>query len=446
MADAFTLPGGLPAEADSDGRAARGRLRRVAARYVVSLAGPVSVSAAHFVASILAFRLLPAREFGLFSFVIVVVSFCLSMSGSLLGAPATVTAANRAEGRWPELPALLAASQAFAVLAALTVAALLWIAGAAAPVAALYGAYAAVMCLRWFSRAYGYAEINPGRVTLSDLVYAGVLVSGLAALGLFSDVTQSHIAAAMLFGAMAGLFAAEPGFLRRQFRLVQRSAFSGYRAIWRELSRWSLLGVITTEFSANAHAYIVTLLAGPHAFALLALGTLLMRPARLSTTALGDVERAPIAVLLEKHDYRRAARVIAEFQATTLLLWAGTAALAAAILWFAPGLVIKNGYARADVLLVTAISVAIMLVRVLRAPHSVVLQAGRKFAPLAGASVASSVVSIVLTLVLLFVGGPIASLGGVLASDILLTGRIVVLARRFKRELNWDESPDVAAA
>ena len=379
MGSALTLQGRPAAEPVSHGRAAQTRLSRVAARYMISLAGPVSVSASHFVASILIFRMLPAREFGLFSFVIVAVSFCLSMSGSLLGAPATVTAANRQEGQWPELPALLAASQIFAALAALAVTALLWIAGAHLPAAAAFGAYASVMCLRWFSRAYGYAQIKPTRVTVSDLVYAGVLIAGLSALGLLGDVSEVHVAIAMLLAAIVSLLAAEPGFLRRQFRLARRSALSGYRTIWHELSRWSLLGVITTEFSGNAHAYIVTLFAGPHAFALLALGTLLMRPARLSTTALGDVERAPIAVLLEKREFRRAARVVVEFQATTLLLWAGTAALAAAILWFAPGLVVKHGYARADVILVTAISVAIMLARVLRAPRAVLLQAGRKF-------------------------------------------------------------------
>ncbi|MDB5739785.1 MAG: hypothetical protein JWP16_825, partial [Alphaproteobacteria bacterium] len=50
----------------------------VAGRYAVSAAGPLAVSAAHFLASLIFLRLLTAREFGLFSFVMVVVSFGMS--------------------------------------------------------------------------------------------------------------------------------------------------------------------------------------------------------------------------------------------------------------------------------------------------------------------------------------------------------------------------------
>ena len=56
-----------------------------ALRYGVSAAGPVAVSGAHFLASLIFLRNLPAREFGLFSFVMVVVSFGMSLNVSLIG-------------------------------------------------------------------------------------------------------------------------------------------------------------------------------------------------------------------------------------------------------------------------------------------------------------------------------------------------------------------------
>ena len=56
-------------------------------RYGLSAAGPVAVSAAHFLASLIFLRNLPAHEFGLFSFVMVVVSFGMSLNVSLIVVP-----------------------------------------------------------------------------------------------------------------------------------------------------------------------------------------------------------------------------------------------------------------------------------------------------------------------------------------------------------------------
>ena len=67
------------------------------------------------------------------------------------------------------------------------------------------------------------------------------------------------------------------------------------RGQWRDLARWAVIGVVLTEFTANAHAYIVTFVAGPKAFALLAVGALVMRPASLVLSSLPDIERPRMA-------------------------------------------------------------------------------------------------------------------------------------------------------
>ena len=55
----------------------------------LSTSGPVATSGAHFLASLIFLRNLPAGEFGLFSFVLVIVPFCMSMIGALLVIPVT---------------------------------------------------------------------------------------------------------------------------------------------------------------------------------------------------------------------------------------------------------------------------------------------------------------------------------------------------------------------
>ena len=63
-----------------DRRSLPGGVLRTALRYGVSAAGPVAVSGAHFLASLIFLRHLPAHEFGLFSFVMVVVPFGMSLN------------------------------------------------------------------------------------------------------------------------------------------------------------------------------------------------------------------------------------------------------------------------------------------------------------------------------------------------------------------------------
>ena len=68
-----------------------GAVWRASYRYGLSSLGPVAVSAAHFLASVLFLRLLRPEEFGQFAFLLIVVPFCLGASGALLGAPASLT-------------------------------------------------------------------------------------------------------------------------------------------------------------------------------------------------------------------------------------------------------------------------------------------------------------------------------------------------------------------
>ena len=58
-------------------------------RYGLSVTGPLAVSGAHFLVSLVFLRSLEASEFGIFSFVLVVSAFAMSVSGAGLVLPAT---------------------------------------------------------------------------------------------------------------------------------------------------------------------------------------------------------------------------------------------------------------------------------------------------------------------------------------------------------------------
>jgi hypothetical protein len=248
---------------------------------------------------------------------------------------------------------------------------------------------------------------------------------------------MTNAALVLCAAAGAGLAIFGTDFLVQQARAVRDGTLAAYGPIWRDLTQWALLGVVTTELSANAHAYLVTLFNGPKSFALIAAGSLFMRPVSLCLTALPDRERPLMVQTLMRGDHAAADACVREFRGAAMAIWLLTLALAGAAMLWVPNLILKAGYDHGQVLTVIALWAAIMAVRTLRTPDAVLLQAAREFRPLASASVWSSVVALTLTTVLLLTLGPVASMLGILVGDVVLTERIFALVRRWKRAQHW---------
>src|SRR5580658_4744666 len=83
-----------PIELDTGAGVRPAGFRQLALRYGLSAFGPIAVSGAHFVASVIFLHAFSRSDFGLFAFLLVVVPFCLSLSGSLLGVSITSRAAR----------------------------------------------------------------------------------------------------------------------------------------------------------------------------------------------------------------------------------------------------------------------------------------------------------------------------------------------------------------
>jgi O-antigen/teichoic acid export membrane protein len=401
-------------------------------RYAFNTLGPISIAGAHFLTSLLFLHYLPPEQFGLFSFAFVVVPFALSMGGALFGAALV----NSANGKVPmtdgELAAYMKANLVFAALAAIAIFGLMIASTANAAFAAIVSLYGALMTIRWFARCHAYAVHQMPRAIISDLIYSTILVGGLGVLIVTRHLTPVFAATVLVLCSGSALFGFGGNFLRAQMTALWNGSLRAFLPIWRDLARWSLLGVISTEFTANAHAYLVTLISGPKAFALLALGSLFMRPVSLVMTALPDAERATMARALNAGKFGDAMRAVFQFRIAGLVVLAGTSILAAIIMIWFPHVVLKRGYDEASVVAVLCIWVAIMAIRALRTPESVLLQAGGEFKLLASASVNSSVVSLLFTSGLLFAFGPIVSLGGVLTGEVVMALQIFAQARRWR--------------
>ncbi|HSM94737.1 MAG TPA: hypothetical protein VLT91_01745 [Rhizomicrobium sp.] len=401
-------------------------------RYAFNTLGPISIAGAHFLCSLVFLRFLPQAAFGLFSFVLVVVPFALSMTGALFGAALVNSANGKAPMTPAELAAYMKANVVFAVLAAVVIFVLMVAGTASVALAAIVALYGALMCIRWFARCHAYAVHQMPRAIVSDFIYSAILAAGVLSLAFTHNLTPLSAGATLVVSSAFALLGFGHKFVRAQLTSLREGSLPEFLPIWRDLARWSLLGVISTELTANAHAYLVTLISGPKSFALLALGSLFMRPVSLVMTALPDAERATMARALNAGRFADAIRAVFQFRVAGLTVLAGTSMLAAIIMAWFPQLILKRGYDEASVVAVICIWVAVMAIRALRTPESVLLQAGGEFKPLASASVNSSVVSLAFTSALLLAFGPVVSLGGVLAGEAVMALQIFAQGRRWR--------------
>jgi len=399
-------------------------------RYGASAAGPAAVSAAHFLASLIFLHQLPAREFGLFSFVMVVVSFGMTLNVALISVPLSrnlATGDRACEASCFQMNWLVCAGFAAAVFT------ILMLARAPLREAALLALFAGAFTFRWFARCLAYVDGRMGTAIGSDLTYSIVLSGSLAMLAAFHGVSFALGSEILLVSALAALLPFGTSFFRHQIAHL-RGDLRRYRPIFRDVTRWSLMGVVFTELTINAHAYLVTFISGPGAFALLALGMLLMRPASLMQSALTDLERPTMARAIGANDGKTLARIQHHFTFGLSAAWLANILLCAALLAFFPKLVVKQSYGMENVIIIVSICALVMAVRAVRTPLAVLLQAAGRFKELAGISAASAIVSLLATVSLLFVAGPSLSMGGV------VLGELVILVLCHAAVRNWKQA------
>lgn len=403
-------------------------------RYGLSSLGPVAVSGAHFVASLLFLRLLRPADFGQFSFLLIVVPFCLSAAGALLGAPAAMTRGKDPATARAELLTLQKASLVVTLIAGVVVTGLMVSTGAALVTGLLYGLYGAGYTLRSFARSFANVHGNIEHVAASDIFYALLLIAGLVALASSGGLSMQNAAIVLVFATAAALIPFGADFALELVQAARTSRLAAYRPMWRDVTRWSVLGVVLTEVAANCHAYLVTFVSGPGAFGLLALGALFMRPASLVLGALPDIDQPVMTRRLAAGDLKGALRVVNEFRTAAGAVLAATILLAIMLVVWFPHLLLKH-YAVADVWVVLAFWVAITALRSLRTPEAVFVMATGGYSKLARISGVSSVVALIVTAGLLIAFGPVVSLGGVLAGEVVMVAMLFPLTNTWRRQI-----------
>jgi len=425
-------PGGLdgcPAVADADSRPA---ITGDLLRYGLALAGPIGSAGAQFLLSLVLLRHVDPAGFGRFSFLLIASQLGSAVWSALFLAPLPqVLSTTAADAQAVPVRAMISANLCGVLLALLPLALVARSVGEDWGAVALFVGYAALALMRGFARALGYARAQQRRVSASDLLYSVVLLIGTALLFGGTVRGTGGAYAVFLVATGAGLIAFGPTFLAEQVSGFGLAHLRSYRGIWRAHGRWSLLGVVTSEATGNAHAYLVTGFLGAGAFAPLAAAAILIRPITVVSNALIEFERSRIARALGAGDPNEARRAVLLFRVILLLSWIATAAAAAALLWFDPRLIYPAQYHIHVLAIGAALWMATALLRVLRVPESALLQAGGAFRPLALASLWSAFVSVAAVAVLLLVAPPLWSIAGIALGDAMCALLIIRAAGRW---------------
>lgn len=412
-----------------------GRVRRLGSlfgRFGLASLSSAIVSVSHLLVQLFSIHHLETAAIGTLAFLLVIIQFGYGLSNALVSTPYTIAVnqGDDADARsfdfFFPVNLMLAASQG------LICAAIAW--ATASPAAALlFGMAGMLSLIRWFGRSNAYAHHAPARAARSDLAYAGTILAGLL-IAMRTGADMPAIGGMLVAASLVGLLPFGLAYLRRHFAMAPARALGAYRPVWKEQSAWTLVGVLSTEATSNSHSYIVTLLAGPTAFAPIAVGMLFFRPVNVCITALTQLERPRMTRAVARGDHDAAIRSERVFMAALVMLWLATCAVAAIALYAFPGLILKPTLDHRLVMVAVGLCALLSLVQCVQTPMSVMTQARKAFRPLAAQSMRSCGVGLVAVTLLVLGTAPVFSIGGVVLSQLVMMLGIWQLDRKWRRD------------
>lgn len=423
------------AEAQAAENIATGRVQRLGSlfgRFGLASLSSAIVSVSHLLIQLFSIHHLETAAIGTLAFLLVIIQFGYGLSNALVSTPYTIVVnqGDDADARSVDfffpVNLMLAASQG------LICAAIAW-ATASPSAALLFGLAGMLSLIRWFGRSNAYAHHTPARAARSDLAYAGTILAGLL-IAMRTGADMAAIGGMLVAASLIGLLPFGLAYLRRHFAMAPGRALGAYRPVWKEQSAWTLVGVLSTEATSNSHSYIVTLLAGPTAFAPIAVGMLFFRPVNVCITALTQLERPRLTRAVARGDHGAAIRSERVFMAALVLLWLATCAVAAIALYAFPGLILKPTLDHRLVMIAVGLCALLSLVQCVQTPMSVMTQARKAFRPLAAQSMRSCGVGLIAVTLIVLGTAPVFSIGGVVLSQLVMMLGIWRLDRKWRRD------------
>jgi hypothetical protein len=419
----------------ADGAALAGRIKSLGSlfgRFGLASLSSAIVSVSHLGVQLFSIHHLGTAAIGTLAFLLVIIQFGYSLSNALVSTPYTIAVNQGDEADGKSFDFFFPVNLLLALSQGVICAGIAW-ATASPAAAAMFGLAGTLSLVRWFGRSNAYAHHKPASAARSDLAYAATIVVALL-IASRTGADLASIGGILVAASIIGLLPFGFAYVRRHVAIGPVRALSNYQPVWREQSAWTLVGVLSTEATSNAHSYIVTLLAGPAAFAPVAVGMLFFRPVNVCITALTQLERPRMTRAVASGDHDGAIKSERIFMGALVFLWAATCIVAALVLFGFPQLILKPTLNHELVATAVGLCALLSLVQCVQTPMSVMTQARKAFRPLANQSLRSCGVGIAAVTLLTLAVAPIFSIAGVVLSQLVMMLGIWQLDRKWRAE------------
>lgn len=397
-------------------------------RYSIAVVAPASVSGVNFIVSLVALSALDPRAFGVFSFMLVALQSLYGVSNAMLCAPYLIAVTGESSSRLVQPADLAANNLLFSGVCGLCGAGAAIAFGhkeAAVPVAL----YVLLSLMRWFLRNHLYSSQRTNYAAVSDLIFTFSLGIGIAVCWSIGP-TFSNIFMAYAVAAGAAVLG-QVSETREVLAWPSARHLAAYLPVWRDQARWSLAGVLATDAAANSHSWLVTIMAGPRAYAPIAAASVFYKPISMLGTSLSQLERPVMARAIASGDRQAAFITMKRFRWALMLAFLGNIGTIFLILTFAPEWVMREGYDRSAVLISATLLAIASGLYAWRLPEGNILQAAGQFRLIFFAAITAGVSSVAAVSAILLFAAPVWTILGVVIGNIVFAVRLKIVQQRW---------------
>lgn len=373
-----------------------------------------------FLLAYLLLRYAPAGHYGSFSFVMLLQAFGMALLNAVVASPLLIlfnsTTPDQTETVPGQVKGFLLVALGIATVLALLQACYLWLSTTDLLTALMMALAGWLQLLRWYGRCE-WQNRNVRVLLRSDLLFSFCSLIGVATVWYFDTMSLSGIAVVLL---LASFIALQP-FARGILDLLKVPAdWQTTKSGFRQQGKPALFGVLTVEATANFHSYLVVLLSGAAAFAPIAAAMLFFRPLAVVLGSLQQSERPLLVRALTSNNFTKVRQLLRFMRRAAVGAFALNLLAILLVYQFTPHWLWPDPSSRSAFSYAMALWSLIALLRSLRLPVSSQLQALDQFAPLARATYVSALCTVPLVLLGWWLAGPVASLLGVLAGELVL--------------------------
>lgn len=364
------------------------------------------------------------KTYGAFSFLVITQSLFNAVSNAILGTPLLISIGKLNESE--QIKSFMFVNFLLSISIAFIQGVFAYSLLGSQTIATIYFLAAFFTTLRWFGRSYCNNSENHRDVVRSDAVYS-VLCFILTGLCLYySKANIQNIMSIVLFSMFFSLIALGGNYLKKQYYGILAFDYRLFVTSFKVRGKHSLTGVLTTEITTNIHSYLITLLFGAAAFAPIAAAMLLFRPLNLILSTLTQVERPRLRIMIRNEENQKAYESVNKLILFNIFILTLNVFFIFILLSYFPGLYWAD-FTTLNILVISTVVLGfINLMKSVRNPVSMYMQACDEFKKLSAlVAIASLITCILVSLILLFSKIQFSLFG-------TLIGEIVLISLMFK--------------